>query len=145
MNELEKLRAWKQLKEMLSKIYDPDTRHMYYRALLVRATSDWGFNPDKPTDAITTPDSIELNDWEKEFVEDIKDSIVFGFNVRAEKSRQTDSDCYASMMRFVRDGGALKDIPENLRCETIDTLYRECRDRYHQEFMDLADYVINKN
>lgn len=144
MNELEKLRVWKQLKDMVAKIYDLDTRRMYYRALLVRATNEWGFNPEKPSDTNPNFEYIELDDWEKEFVEDIKDSIIFGFNVRGLKSLKTDSECRKSMIQFIHEGGTLSDIPENFRCPAIDTIYRECFQRHHNELLNLADYVINK-
>ena len=140
MKELELIRTWNTLKEHLAKITDVKTKQMYYKAFLVRAINEWGFNPEKPN---TTVSNIELTDWEKEFVEDIHDAISFGIDTRADKRLQTDAECRASMMQFVRDGGTLNDIPEYIRCESIDNMYRECRDKYHQEMMELADYGVN--
>lgn len=139
MNELERIRTWSTLKEHLSKFTDIKAKQMYYKAFLVRAINEWGFNPEKPG---TTISNIELTDWEKEFVEDIHDAISFCIDTRVGKREQTDADCRASMMKFVRDGGTMTDIPEHIRCESIDKIYHDCRDKYHKEMMELADYGV---
>lgn len=139
MKELELIRTWNTLKEHLSKITDIKAKQMYYKAFLVRAINEWGFNPERPA---ATMSNIELTDWEQEFVEDIHDAISFGVDTRAWKREQTDADCRASMMQFVRDGGTLNDIPEYIRCESIDQIYRDCCDKYHKEMMKLADYGV---
>lgn len=142
MNEIEKIRMWNSLKEHLNKIHDYKTRSLYYKALLARACSEWGFNPERPSQPIQ-PESVELNDWEKEFVEDIHDIIVFGIDVREEKRKQENEKCKKEMLNFVREGGKWQDIPEHIRCESLKKMYNECKDIYHQEMLDLADYAIN--
>ena len=142
MNELEKIRTWNALKSVLGKITDYKARTTFYKAFLARACSEWGFNPERPGKQVSTQD-VELDDWEKEFVEDIHDSIVFGFDVRAKKRKQTYSECYAKMTEFVRNGGLWSDIPESIRCESLKKMYNDCRDTEHTELMALADYAIN--
>ena len=142
MNELEKLRAWKQLKELVARIYDPKTRQMYYRALLARATNEWGFNPEKPSDTNLNFEYLELDDWEKEFVEDIKDSITFGFNVRKQKQSREYIETRRNMRDFIRKGGMLKDIPDDLKTPEIINIYIkeilfEC-----DEVLELVDSVL---
>ena len=142
MNEFEKIRAWNALKNELSKIHDYKTRGVYYKALLARACAEWGFNPEKPGQQIQ-PETVELNEWEKELVEDIHDSIVFGIDVRAEKRQKTDLECKTQMLSFCREGGRWQDIPEQIRCESLKKMYNECCNKDHDELMQLADYVIN--
>lgn len=143
MNELEKLRAWKQLKEMVAKIYDPKTRQMYYRALLARATNEWGFNPEKPSDTKPNFEYLELDDWEKEFVEDIKDSITFGFNVRKQKQNREYIETRKNMREFIRKGGTLKDIPDDIRTPHIVNIYMKELLFEGDEILELADSVLN--
>lgn len=142
MKEFEKIRAWNALKEMTGKIYDYKTKCMYYKALLARACFEWGFNPEKPEQPVKN-ESVELNEWEKELIEDIHDSIVFGIDVRAKKRQKTDSKCYANMLDFVHKGGMWHDIPEHIRCESLKKMYNMCCNKEHAELMQLADYAIN--
>ena len=142
MNEFEKIRTWNALKEEINKIYDYKTKALYHKALLVRAYSEWGFNPENPQQQIQ-PESVELDGWEKELVEDIHDSIVFGIDVRAEKRQKTDLECKSQMLSFYREGGRWQDIPEQIRCESLKNLYNECCNKDHDELMQLADYAIN--
>lgn len=144
MNELEKLRAWQQLKTMIAKIYDPKTRQMYYRALLARATNEWGFNPEKPSDTNLNFEYLELDDWEKEFVEDIKDSITFGFNVRKQKQNREFVETRRNMREFIQQGGTLKDIPENIKSKNIVDIYVKELLFEGTEILELTDFVLNK-
>lgn len=125
MNEFEKIRAWNALKNEISKIYDYKTRVVYYKALLARACSEWGFNPEKPGEA-PQAELVALDDWEKEFVEDINDTIVFGIDVRKEKREKEKKEAHARMLCFIERGGKLCDIPDNICTDTIEKLYYEC-------------------
>lgn len=125
MNEFEKIRAWNSLKEQISKIYDPKTRNVYYKALLARACAEWGFNPERPGQPIQN-EPVELDDWEKEFVEDINDTIIFGIDVRKDKREQTKKEAKRRMLQFVEQGGKLSDIPDDIRTDTIKKLYYKC-------------------
>lgn len=142
MNELEKLRAWKQLKEMVAKIYDPKTRQMYYRALLARATNEWGFNPERPSDTKPNFEYLELDDWEKKFVEDINDSITFGFNVRKINQSQEFVEARRNMKDFISKGGMLKDIPDEIRTPDIVKIYVQELLNEGEDLLEMADLVL---
>lgn len=140
MNEFEKIRAWNALKNELSKIHDYKTRVVYYKALLARACAKWGFNPEKPGQPIQN-ESAELDDWEKEFVEDINDTIVFGIDVRKEKRQQTYQETKARMLQFIERGGCLLDIPDNIRKDTIEKLYYDCLLEYGDKLLEQVDLI----
>lgn len=142
MNELEKLRAWKQLKEMVAKIHDQKTRQMYYQALLARATNEWGFNPEKPGDKKPNFEYLELDDWEKEFVEDINDSITFGFNVRKQKQNTEFLEMRRNLRYFITHGGKLADIPEDIRTPYIVKAYFKEFLFEIQETLESLEYII---
>ena len=142
MNELEKLRAWKQLKEMVAKIYDQKTRQMYYRALLARATNEWGFNPERPSDTKPNFEYLELDDWEKKFVEDINDSITFGFNVRKINQSQEFVEARRNMKDFISKGGMLKDIPDEIRTPDIVKIYVQELLNEGEDLLEMADLVL---
>lgn len=125
MKELEKIRAWHALKDQIGKIYDYKTRSVYYKAFLARACSQWGFNPEKPGQPIQN-EPVELDDWEKEFVEDINDIIIFGIDVRKDKHEKEKKEAHARMLQFVEQDGKLSDIPDDIRTDTIIKLYYDC-------------------
>lgn len=143
MNELEKIRVWHALKDQIGKIYDYKTRSVYYKAFLARACSQWGFNPEKPGQPIQN-ESVELDDWEKEFVEDIKDSITFGFNVRKQKQNREFIETRRNMREFIQQGGTLKDIPENIKSKNIVDIYVKELLFEGAEILELTDFVLNK-
>lgn len=143
MNELEKIRAWNTLKTHLGSIYDYQTKSVYYKALLARACAEWGFNPDKPGQQLAT-ESVELNDWEKEFVEDINDTVVFGIDVRKEKREQTVKEAYNRMLQFIEQGGKISDIPEDIRTDTIKKLYYDCLFKHGDNIMTEADVLLGE-
>lgn len=125
MNEFEKIRSWNILKDQISKIYDYKTRSIYYKALLARACAEWGFNPERPGQPIQN-EPVELDDWEKEFVEDINDTVVFGIDVRKNKREKEKTEAHARMLQFVEHGGKVSDIPDDIRTDTIVKLYYDC-------------------
>ena len=141
MNELEKIRAWNALKDQIGKIYDYKTKSVYYKALLARACSEWGFNPEKPGD---TPQAelVALDDWEKEFVEDINDTIVFGIDVRKDKREKEQKETHVRMLQFVEYGGKLSDIPDDIRTDTIKKLYYECLLEHGDNIIAEADRLL---
>lgn len=141
MNEFEKIRAWNSLKEMLGKIHDYKTRNIYYKALLARAINEWGFNPEKPGQPIHN-ENIELDDWEKEFVEDINDTIVFGIDVRKDKREKELKETHARMLHFVEHGGKLSDMPDDIRTDTIKKLYYECVLEHGDNIIAEADRLL---
>lgn len=143
MNELEKVRCWEHLKTQLKAICDTKTRQIYYRALLARAVNEWHFNPERPTETVVEP-TPDLDDWEKEFVEDIHDSIVFGFDTRAKKREQEHRVYLSQMKLFIEQGGTLKDIPEPIRSHSVEKLYFEALHKVGDDLLECADSVINR-
>ena len=53
MTPQEKAQAWKNLKQMVSKVVDPTLRTMMMAEFRQRAIADWGFDPE--TSAPTNP------------------------------------------------------------------------------------------
>ena len=135
MNELEKIRIWNTIKDKIKVIYDIKTRQIYYRAMLARAINEWGFNPENPSAKVDSV--IELDDWEKDFVADIHDSIVFGIDVRKEARAREKQEALANMRGYIRKGGSLVELPDFAH-----DLYFEA---LHIEIENLcagADYLI---
>lgn len=141
MNELEKIRVWNTLKQEIHKIYDYDTRMMYYKAFLARAYNEWGFNPEKPG-CLPPTESIELDDWEKEFVEDINDTIIFGIDVRKEKRQKELELCHKNMREFIQKGNTITDIPSDLLSRDIIKIYVQELLHEGDELLELADSVL---
>lgn len=112
MKELEKIRNWNQIKESISKIQDTKTRQMYYKALLARATEEWGFNPEKPG---AQNESVKLEDWEQEILENIQDYSTFGIDTGKERREKTHKEALTRMKDFISKGGKLEEIPENCK------------------------------
>lgn len=122
MNNLQKLRLWEHLKkDFLQNIKDTNTRKLYYKTLLIKATKEFGFNPENGN--IQTQGNPELTDWEKEFAQDIQDTISYGFDVREEKRKKTLDETRACMQHFISHGGRLSDIPDDILTPDIRELY----------------------
>lgn len=143
MNELEKIRAWNALKDQIAKIYDYKTRGIYYKALLAHACSEWGFNPENPGQQPQT-ESVELDDWEQEFVEDIQDTVIFGIDVRKEKRENMEKVALGQMKLFIETGGKLSDIPEQIRTKSIQRLYWSALFNIGQNLRQAADDLLIK-
>lgn len=143
MTDLQKIRLWEHLKkDFLQNIKDVETRKLYYKTLLVKATKEFGFNPERCD--VKKQNDIELDDWEKEFVEDIKKAEIYELDTRIEKREKTRKEAKARMKDFVESGGSLKDIPEDVISNTIEKLYYECLFEYGAEIMEEVDRFIEK-
>lgn len=140
MNELEKIKAWEYLKTEIAKIHDPKTRSLYYRAFLSRCIDEWGFNPENPTSS--QKNTVSVDDWEKDFVQDIQDTISYGIDTREEKRKKTLDETIASMRQFVSLGGKLPDIPDDIRTPYIEKLYTDALLRECDEWCQAADFLI---
>ena len=123
MNEIEKIKIWENIKTEIAKIHDQKTRSIYYRGLLARAMNTWGFNPEKPTHG--QKNSVIVDDWEKEYLEDLQESISYGLDTREEKRKKTLDETRKNMRNFVRAGNKLEDIPKEIRTKHICNLYFE--------------------
>lgn len=119
-----KVSAWKWLKSELTKIQDKDLYLGMIAGFRKRAINDWGYDPETGTPMESN--QIELDDWEKEFVEDIQKSQEYEIDTREEKRKQTVKEAHARMMAFIKRGGQLSDIPEDICTDTIKRLYHDC-------------------
>lgn len=120
----EQVQAWKQLKEQTSKIPDGTLRNAMMAEFRKRALSDWGYCPDDRY-GIVKKETIELTDWEKELLQDIEKAKMFDLDVREKKREQEIKEAKARMCDFIEHGGALEDIPEDIRTPFITNLYYE--------------------
>lgn len=125
MSIQQQTKAWKFLKDCVSKVQDPTLRNVMMAEFRKRAIRDWGFNPDNRYAVVKEP-TIELDDWEKEFVADIEKAKKYEIDTRAEKRKQTDKEAHARMLQFIEQGGCLLDIPDDIRTDTIEKLYYDC-------------------
>lgn len=139
---LERIKMWEYLKTETSKIYDPQTRSLYYRAFLSRCIDEWGFNPENP--ASGQKSTLIVDDWEKEFVDDINDTITYGIDTRGDKRKETEKQARASMRQMIRNGETLDDIPEDIRTPHIEKLFLSEMLNYADELIKCADDLIDK-
>lgn len=141
MSIQQQTKAWKFLKDCVSKIEDPTLRNVMMAEFRKRAIRDWGFNPDDRY-AVAKEPTIELDDWEKEFIADINDHKMFKVDTRAEKRKQTDKEAHARMLQFIEQGGCLLDIPDDIRTDTIEKLYYDCLLEHGDNLLAEADRII---
>lgn len=120
----EQVQAWKQLKGMVAKVEDPTLRNAMMAEFRKRALSDWGYYPDDRR-GVAKNESVELDEWGQQFLDDIKKSIMFDLDVREQKREKEIKEAKARMCDFIEHGGALEDIPEDVRTPFITNLYYE--------------------
>lgn len=122
MTPQEKAQAWKNLKQMVAKVIDPTLRTTMMAEFRQRAIADWGFDPETSTP--TNSQQVELDDWEKALVQDIKDHKDYGVDLhnRADPKQEA----HNRMLSFIDGGGTLADIPENIKTDYIKNLYKQC-------------------
>ena len=139
MDVNEKARAWKILEEKVNKIEDEVLRGAYLGEFARRAEEEWGYCPSKKK---IKKKEVELEDWQKEFLEDMEVGLKYGVCVKNEEMRKEN---FLFMWRFVRDGGSLSDIPAEIRSKYVDELYYECLKKYGDDLMILVDELTGKN
>lgn len=143
MTDLQKIRLWEHLKkDFFQNIKDVETRKLYYKTLLIKATKEFGFNPESCD--VKKQNDVVLDDWEKELVEDINDFRSFGFDNRVKKRQETNKETEVRMKDFILKGGNLKDIPEKIRTNTIEKLYYDCLFKLGDEILQESDNFIKK-
>ena len=121
MTDLEKIRLWEHLKtNFISKILDDKTKKLYYKTFLIKATQEFGFNPER---CIIAKNKIELDDWEKEFVEDINKAKIYEVDTRKEKREQTNKEAFSRMVQFIDSGGIYSELPDYLQNDHTKKLY----------------------
>lgn len=135
--------AWKFLKEQTARVRDPILRNVMIAEFRKRALNEWGFDPE--TTNISTDSDVSLTDWEQDFMQDIQDTISYGFDTREEKRKKTLDEACACMRQFVNDGHTLSDIPEELRTPFITDLYLKCLYRQGDVLLQAADDLLENN
>ena len=123
--------AWKFLKEQTSKVQDPILRNTMMAEFKKRALREWGFNPEDG--ALYQGDESDLDPWEKEFVNDINDTVTYGIDTREDKRKETEKQARASMRQMIRNGETIADIPEDIRTPHIEKLFLEELHNYGKE------------
>ena len=138
MNEtLEKIKAWEYLKTEIGKIYEPKTRSLYYRAFLARCIDEWGFNPENP--ASGQKNTAIVDDWEKDFIQDVQDAISYGVDTREEKRKKEETELRGNLRLMIINGETLADIPDGIRTPHIEKIYLEELYKYGDELCKCAD------
>lgn len=135
--------AWKFLKEQTARVRDPILRNVMIAEFRKRALNEWGFDPE--TTNISTDSDVSLTDWEQDFVQDIQDTISYGFDTREEKRKKILDETCACMQQFVNDGHTLSDIPEELRTPFITDLYLKCLHKQGDVLLQAADDLLENN
>ena len=135
--------AWKFLKEQTAKVRDPILRNVMIAEFRKRALNEWGFDPE--TTNISSGSDVSLTDWEQDFVQDIQDTISYGFDTREENRQKTLDETCAYMRQFVNDGHTLSDIPEELRTPFITDLYLKCLHKQGDVLLQAADDLLENN
>lgn len=131
MDYISQLRSWNTLKGYLDKITDPKAKKLYHDSLLLKATDEWGFNPEKLTKVKKT-ESVELLDYEKDILKRIETCKEYGIDTQTDAEKQKlDKEFRLSMWQFVKNGGKLADLPEYLRCKTIEDAYFQALEKLY--------------
>lgn len=115
--------AWKWLKEQMKLVRDETLRNAMMAEFRKKAMEEWGYNPD--TGRLAKEQPVVLDDWEKEFVEDIRKTEMYELDVREQKRKETEKEARARMYEFIDKGGMFSDLPKDLQGEHIKKLYLE--------------------
>lgn len=139
---MNKAQSWKFLKEQLSKITDRVLRNVMTGEFRKRAIAEWGFDPE--TGEVSDGLDYLLDDWEKEFINDINDTLTYGIDTREDKRSETEKQARASMREMIRNGETLDDIPEDIRTPHIEKLFLGEMLNYADELIKCADDLIGE-
>ena len=138
MNDLDKIKLWEHLKtDFIAKILDDKTRKLYYKTLLIKATKEFGFNPEKCT--VVKNNNIQLDDWEKEFVEDINKAKIYEVDTRKEKREQTNKEAFSRMVQFIDSGGIYSELPDYLQNDHTKKLYLKALNYWLDENLKILE------
>lgn len=136
MTPQEKARAWSELEQMIEKIQDPVLRKSMLSEMAMRARAEWGYCPSDKE--IPDPELV-LEEWEQKFLDELSVAQAYGVvpwddSVGGENKRW--------MMGFVRSGGELSMLPEDVRCSYVDSLYTECLLEYGKEMGHRIEHLF---
>lgn len=136
MTPQEKARAWSEIEKMIEKVVDPVLRKSMLSDLAMRARAEWGYCPSEKE--IPDPE-LALEEWEQKFLDELAVAQAYGV-VPWDDSVHRDN--YFWMMKFVRSGGDLGDIPDDVRSEYVDKLYFDCLLKYGWEIEQQMEHLI---
>lgn len=129
---------WKWLKSQISLIRDNTLRKVIFAELRKRAFKDWGFDPE--TTKINQKQEVKLDNWEKEFVEDIEKTIAYEIDIRKDKRKATEKEAHIRMADFIEKGGKFTDLPEDLQNKHTAKLYM---DVMFEKIKNCEDFLQN--
>ena len=87
---------------------------MYHDTFVLKAIEEWGFNPEKPERI--QKGAVYLNNDEKKIMERIKLYQEYGIDTRTDEEKEASrKEFRLNMYRFVKGGGTLTDMPDELR------------------------------
>lgn len=109
----QRTQAWKSLMEQLDKIVDPVLKNAMRAEFINRAIKEWGYNPQ--TGNVTDNNPMNLDNWEMDFSKDIINGIKYAIDVRKEKRLKEELELKKNMFEFIKNGGDLMDLPEDMR------------------------------
>ena len=117
----QQVQAWKWLTAQVKGVQDPTLRNAFMAEFRKRAMREWGYCPETAT--VPKNPVVELEDWEKEFVSDIENTIEFELDVGAEKRKEAQKEAMARMKDFINRGGSWYDLPNDLKNTHTAKLY----------------------
>lgn len=139
---MNKAQSWKFLKEQLSKITDRVLRNVMTGEFRKRAIAEWGFDPE--TGEVSDGLDYLLDDWEKEFINDINDTLTYGIDTREEKRKATEKETRDRIRLMIRNGETLADVPDDVRTPYIEKLFLSEMLNYADELIKCADDLIGE-
>lgn len=135
--KMNQVRAWKEILSLVSKVQDPLLRRALLAEFRDKAIKDWGWDP---TGHKAFSENVELDEYEKDFVKRVQISQQLGIYMEGKEDQK--AQARANMLDYVRDGGTLEGIPDNIRTPDIEKLYWECKNTEHDEMMAQCDNII---
>lgn len=147
MTTLEQVKAWNKLLADIAKVPDYNLRVALKEEFRRKAIKDWGWVPGENTSLCKKEPEPDLDDWEKEFLMDIRDAIEFGVDTRKEKREKAKAlaiEAKLRMLSWIREGHSLYEIPEEIRKPPIVALYNECEKYLRDELWAQVENVTKK-
>lgn len=133
----QQVQAWKFLIEQVNQVQDPLLKRAMIADFRERALHDWGWDP--ATGKSADSQNAELDTWEQDFLERVRLGQQLGVHISGPNNET--SEARANMTAYVRDGGTLDGIPDNIRTPDIIELYNKCKQEEFEELMRQADNV----
>lgn len=140
MTKLEQVRAWKFLMDQTSRFVDANVRRAVVQEFRERAQREWGWVPDGTVLDVKP----ELNPEEEEFYKQIQAAIRYGIDIHEDERPKVNQEFASNMWEYVRDGGTLAGIPEDIRTPVVEEEFFKMLDIIGNDAMSSADNVLNK-